>query len=85
VESAARALPDPTPLRIRELVERLVSQKIADGQLDQSPLTLREIDLVKDSLASVLTGMYHHRIDYPAAPAAPEPEPVEEPSVSERR
>ena len=85
VESAARALPDPTPLRIRELVERLVSQKIGDGQLDQSPLTLREIDLVKDSLASVLTGMYHHRIDYPPAPAAPEAEPVEEPSVSERR
>jgi putative nucleotidyltransferase with HDIG domain len=77
VESAARALPDPTPARIRELVDRLITQKISEGQLDQSPLTLREIDLIKDSLASVLTGMYHHRIDYPPAPSAqPAPEPV---------
>ncbi|MBW3628727.1 MAG: HDIG domain-containing protein [Gemmatimonadetes bacterium] len=97
VESAARALPDPTPLRIRELVHRLVSQKISDGQLDQSPLTLREIDLVQESLSSVLTGMYHHRIDYPAPVAQPdpvahpepaaqvEPEVVAETSISERR
>jgi cyclic-di-AMP phosphodiesterase PgpH len=68
VESAARVLQDPTPTRIREMVDRLVQGKIADGQLDQSPLTLREIDLIKESLASVLTGMYHHRIDYPTAP-----------------
>jgi putative nucleotidyltransferase with HDIG domain len=79
VESAARALPDPTPARIRELVERLVTQKITEGQLDQSPLTLREIDIIKDSLASVLTGMYHHRIDYPPAPPAHPAEPVVEP------
>jgi putative nucleotidyltransferase with HDIG domain len=65
VESATRVLQDPTPARIRELVERLINQKIAEGQLDQSPLTLREVDIIKDSLANVLTGMYHHRIDYP--------------------
>jgi putative nucleotidyltransferase with HDIG domain len=67
VESAARVLQDPTPTRIREMVNRLVQAKIADGQLDQSPLTLREIDLINESLVSVLTGMYHHRIDYPSA------------------
>jgi membrane-associated HD superfamily phosphohydrolase len=49
------------------MVNRLVQAKIADGQLDQSPLTLREIDLINESLVSVLTGMYHHRIDYPSA------------------
>jgi hypothetical protein len=67
VESATRVLQDPTPPRIRELVDRLVNQKITEGQLDQSPLTLREVDLIKDSLTNVLTGMYHHRIDYPGA------------------
>lgn len=65
VESAARVLQDPTPSRIREMVERLVTKKIAEGQLDQSPLTLRDIDQIKDSFSGVLTGMYHHRIDYP--------------------
>jgi cyclic-di-AMP phosphodiesterase PgpH len=74
VESAARVLAEPTPGRIREMVDRLVSQKISEGQLDQSPLTLREIDQIKESLANVLTGMYHHRIDYPSAPPiAPAP------------
>jgi len=67
VESAARVLPDPTPERIRELVERIVGAKIAAGQLDQSPLTLREIHRAKDVLARALSSMYHHRIDYPSS------------------
>jgi cyclic-di-AMP phosphodiesterase PgpH len=67
VESATRVLQDPTPARIRELVDRLIGQKIAEGQLDEAPLTLHEIGLIKDSLTNVLTGMYHHRIDYPGA------------------
>ena len=65
VESATRVLQDPTPTRIRELVDRLIGQKIAEGQLDEAPLTLSEIGVIKDSLVNVLTGMYHHRIDYP--------------------
>ena len=65
VESATRVLQDPTPGRIRELVDRLIGQKIAEGQLDEAPLTLHEIGMIKDSLTNVLTGMYHHRIDYP--------------------
>ncbi|HYW08175.1 MAG TPA: HDIG domain-containing protein, partial [Longimicrobium sp.] len=77
VESAARVLADPSPERIRELVNRIVGAKIAAGQLDESPLTLREIQITREVLARVLSGMYHHRVDYPAAPApepaAPEP------------
>ncbi|HEY8469675.1 MAG TPA: HDIG domain-containing metalloprotein [Longimicrobiales bacterium] len=80
VESAARALQDPTPQRIRALVDRLVGAKVAQGQLDESPLTLRELTLIKDQLAAVLTGMYHHRIDYPSTreATAPQPEPEAE-------
>jgi hypothetical protein len=71
VESAARVLPDPNPERIRELVDRIVNAKIAAGQLDQSPLTLREINRTKDVLARALSSMYHHRVDYPAQSTAP--------------
>jgi putative nucleotidyltransferase with HDIG domain len=67
VESAARVLPDPSPERIRELVDKIVNAKIAAGQLDQSPLTLREINRAKDVLARALSSMYHHRVDYPAS------------------
>ncbi|NIP78660.1 MAG: phosphohydrolase, partial [Gemmatimonadetes bacterium] len=43
VESAARALPDPTPERIRELVDRIVKNKMDQRQLDETPLTLAEL------------------------------------------
>jgi putative nucleotidyltransferase with HDIG domain len=82
VESATRALADPTPQRIRELVERIVTAKIAAGQLDESPLTLREIGIAKDVLAKGLLAMYHHRLDYPAAPA---PSPADTRTSAGRR
>jgi cyclic-di-AMP phosphodiesterase PgpH len=66
VESAARVLPDPTPDKIRELVDRITQGKIDAGQLDDAPLTMRELTAVKAELSSVLSGMYHHRIDYPS-------------------
>jgi cyclic-di-AMP phosphodiesterase PgpH len=68
VESAAKALQDPTPDRVRSLVDRIVDGKIAHGQLDETPLTLRELTAIKDQFVAVLNGMYHHRIDYPPAP-----------------
>lgn len=73
VESASRVLQDPSPARLRELVDRIVSTKIAAGQLDDAPLTLQEIIVVKQQLVNVLAGMYHQRIDYPPQAAAPEP------------
>jgi putative nucleotidyltransferase with HDIG domain len=66
VESAARTLQDPTPERIAELVDRIVGFKISEGQLDEAPLTMREIDIIKQQFVKVLTSMYHHRLDYPA-------------------
>lgn len=67
VESAAHVLADPTPVRLRELVERIVAGKLAAGQLDDCPLTLKDIRVIKAELSRVLAGMYHHRIDYPSA------------------
>jgi cyclic-di-AMP phosphodiesterase PgpH len=65
VESAARVLPDPTADNVRELVDRIVQVKIDTGQLDDAPLTMRELTAIKAELTSVLAGMYHQRIDYP--------------------
>ncbi|HEU0012234.1 MAG TPA: HDIG domain-containing protein [Longimicrobium sp.] len=73
VESAARVLNDPSPERIRELVDRIVGSKVASGQLDECPLTLRDIHVAREVLARVLNGMYHQRLDYPVQMAAAEP------------
>lgn len=66
VESATRALQDPSPDRVRELIRTIVEGKIRDGQLSDSPLTLKEIDTIQEQFAKVVSGMFHHRLDYPA-------------------
>ena len=65
VESATRTLQDPTPDRVRELVETIVEGKIRAGQLDEAPITLRELRTIKESFLTVLSGVYHQRIEYP--------------------
>jgi putative nucleotidyltransferase with HDIG domain len=65
IESASRSLQKPTPARIRTLVEDIVRQKIQDGQLDDCPLTLRELAIMRESFANTLRSMLHSRIDYP--------------------
>ena len=65
IESASRSLQKPTPSKIRALVDDIVRAKINDGQLDDCPLTLRELALVKDSFSTTLRSMLHSRIDYP--------------------
>lgn len=65
VESASRSLKKPTPGRIRTLVEDIVEQRICDGQLDDSDLTMRDLARVKDVFCKTLRSMLHSRIDYP--------------------
>jgi cyclic-di-AMP phosphodiesterase PgpH len=66
VEAASRTLPDePTPAQIRGMIDRLVDAIVQDNQLDECDITLREIQLVKESFLKILTGIFHHRIDYP--------------------
>jgi putative nucleotidyltransferase with HDIG domain len=65
VESAARVLQDPTQESIHALVDRIVDFKMSEHQLDEAPLTLRELSIVKQAFLKVLSGMYHSRLDYP--------------------
>jgi putative nucleotidyltransferase with HDIG domain len=65
VEAATRVLSEPTPPRVREVVEHIVRQRLEQGQLREAPLTMRQLELVKEEFTRVLTGMYHGRIDYP--------------------
>ena len=78
IEAAVRSMPDPTPQGIRRFIERLVRGKIEDGQLSHSPLSLLDIDGICDAFTTVLSGVFHERIEYPtvqmpqgSAPAAP--------------
>jgi membrane-associated HD superfamily phosphohydrolase len=68
IEAASRTLREHTPEAIRELVEKLVRGKLADGQLDDSPLTLRDLGILIESFIKTLSSTYHERIEYPDLP-----------------
>ncbi len=78
IEAAVRAMPDPTPQRIEAYIEQLVRGKLEDGQLSDSPLTLRDIDKICAAFTTVLIGVFHERIEYPSVdiPAKEPPEPA---------
>jgi hypothetical protein len=65
VEAASRTLENPTPSRIKGLVHNLINKIFSDGQLDECELTLRDLNLIAKSFTKILTGIHHHRIDYP--------------------
>lgn len=67
VEAATRVLQDPTPQKVRDVIDHIVRMRIEQGQLSDAPLTLKQLDIVKEQFARVLIGMYHNRIDYPAS------------------
>jgi putative nucleotidyltransferase with HDIG domain len=65
-ESATRAMRDPTPERLRDLIRTVVRAKIEAGQLDDAPLTLREVAGVEAQFVKILSGVMHRRIEYPS-------------------
>jgi cyclic-di-AMP phosphodiesterase PgpH len=65
VEAAARASRDHSAEAITALVEKLVMGRVAEGQLDDCDLTLRDVQRIKDAFRAILVGMYHPRIEYP--------------------
>ena len=65
VESAARTLSDRSPDRVRQLVRRIIQQKFTAGELDECPLTLRDLHNIEESFIPILMGTLHDRAEYP--------------------
>jgi len=65
VESASRALVEPTPSRIESLVQDIAMKRLLDGQFDACGLTLQEVATINESLVKSLTAVYHGRVKYP--------------------
>lgn len=65
VEAASRALKDYSQENISALVDRIVDGKIADGQLVEAEVSLKEIATIKETMKTYLQQMYHSRVAYP--------------------
>ncbi len=64
-EAVVRSLPRPTPGRVQAAVRRVIRERLNDGQLNQSDLTLKDLDAVAEAFVRVLGGVHHGRIEYP--------------------
>ncbi len=64
VESAVRSLKTPTNEEIEEIIDKIIVERLNDGQLSDSPLTLKDIKIVATTFNRILRGMQHNRIKY---------------------
>lgn len=65
VEASSRMLAEPTPKRIENHVQHVIENIFLDGQLDECELTLKDLHAIQKSFITILTGIFHQRIEYP--------------------
>lgn len=64
-ESAVRAMTEPTPEKIENIVTNIINGRLKEGQLENSPLTIADLTKIKKSFCSTLIALHHKRIRYP--------------------
>ena len=71
VEAAVRSIKEPDIFKIEAMIDKIINQRIEDGQLNECPLTLDELNKIKGTvdgtsgMLPVLRGIYHIRVEYP--------------------
>ncbi|MBU2063605.1 MAG: HDIG domain-containing protein [Candidatus Omnitrophica bacterium] len=65
VEAASKSLPQRTPAKIQDLVNRIINNKFIDGQLDECDLTLKDLHIIAEVFTHILNGIFHARVEYP--------------------
>jgi putative nucleotidyltransferase with HDIG domain len=64
-EATVRSTRPSNAEEVAEIVNRIIDRRVADGQLSECNLTLRDLELVRETFVSVLKGVFHPRIQYP--------------------
>ena len=64
VESAVRAMKGATTEEIEQIIDKIIVERLNDGQLADSPLTLKDIKIIAATFSRILRGMQHNRIKY---------------------
>ncbi|HOO12946.1 MAG TPA: HDIG domain-containing protein, partial [Bacillota bacterium] len=65
VEAAVRSMTDHSPGKIEGMVRKIIKEKLESGQLEESDLTLKDLDIISDAFLDILGGIFHKRIEYP--------------------
>ncbi|SYZ73820.1 putative 7TM receptor with intracellular metal dependent phosphohydrolase [Candidatus Zixiibacteriota bacterium] len=64
-EAASRTLANPKPARISTLVQNIINDRFQSGELEDCPLTLKDLADIRESFTQILIGVFHYRIEYP--------------------
>ncbi len=64
VESAVRAAKNPSNEEIDAIIDKIIKERLNDGQLSDSPLTLKDLKTIAETFSRMLRGMHHKRIKY---------------------
>jgi putative nucleotidyltransferase with HDIG domain len=65
-EAAVRSSPDHSAERIDAIVEEIFAERLTEGQLDESDITLKNLRALAQSFKDTLRAVYHPRVEYPA-------------------
>ncbi len=67
IEAASRSLVEPTVLKLESLVKKIIFNKLNEGELDNSGLSMSDLTKIQNSFLRILNGIFHTRIEYPKA------------------
>jgi hypothetical protein len=83
VEAASRAMEDPSPSRLKDMVEKIINNKFTDGQFTDCPITLHDLSMTAESLVTTLNGIFHARVEYKESEEQKKQKPDDQPQASE--
>lgn len=64
-ESAVRSITDPDQEKVENMINNIINNRIKEGQMDEAPITFRDINDIRNTFKNILLGQYHKRIKYP--------------------
>ena len=86
VEAAVRAARPTSPEQVAEVAKKVIDDRVAQGQLDECPLTLNDLRIARETFTATLQGVFHPRLQYPEMTKnADEPQPPPSTESSDAR
>ncbi len=75
VEASTRTLDDPSPQKLEGVIGEIIKKRFEEGELDECPLTLKDLTKIRAAFLNVLVGIHHTRVKYPELPKKRTPRP----------
>lgn len=65
IEASSRSMKEPSYQKLENLINRMVEDRVNEGQLSECPLTFHHLQVIKETFLNILVGIYHSRVEYP--------------------